>query len=113
LASPNDQSIVLLVSAGGPTVLFPGDIEAIAQRELGPLPADIMKVPHQGAATSDLDWLAASAGSVAIVSVGPNGFGHPASSVLRHLQEAGAEVRRTDEEGDIGIVFGEVPGGDR
>jgi len=91
---------VLLVSVGGPTVLFPGDIEAIVQRELGPLPADIMKVRHRGAATSDLDWLAASVGgvavvSVAVVSVGPNDFGHPASSVLRQLQEAGAAVRRT------------------
>ncbi|HSQ38025.1 MAG TPA: ComEC/Rec2 family competence protein, partial [Acidimicrobiia bacterium] len=57
-ASPNDGSLVLRVSAAGATVLLPGDIEAIAQADLGPLAADVLKVPHQGASTSDLEWLA-------------------------------------------------------
>jgi competence protein ComEC len=102
-ASPNDQSLVLLVEVHGLSVLFPGDIEAIAQRELGPVSADIMKVPHQGAATSDLGWLAESAGSVAVISVGPNRYGHPSGHVVETLDEAGAEVLRTDLEGDIEV----------
>jgi len=105
--SPNDRSIVVLVSAGGGTLLLSGDIEAIAQRELGPLLCDVLKVPHQGAATSDLGWLAATAPEVAVVSVGPNDYGHPDPEVIEALRTAGAEVRRTDEEGDIVIRLDE------
>jgi competence protein ComEC len=102
-ASPNDASLVIVARAGFRSLLLSGDVEAIAQGELGPLPADIMKVPHQGAATSDLDWLGASAGDTAVISVGPNSFGHPAPEVIEALEAAGARVLRTDTEGDIVI----------
>jgi competence protein ComEC len=105
-ASPNDGSLVLRVSAAGAVVLLPGDVEAIAQADLGPLPADVLKVPHQGSMTSDLEWLAASAAGVAVISVGPNDFGHPAPEVLAVLEGAGAEVHRTDLEGDVVIRLG-------
>jgi competence protein ComEC len=106
-ASPNDGSMVLRVSAGGKTLLLPGDIEALAQGELGPLTADIMKVPHQGAATSDPAWLAASAPRVAVICVGANEFGHPAAETMSALASAGAQVRRTDLEGDVVIGMGD------
>lgn len=100
-ASPNDGSLVLRVHAAGISVVFSGDIERIAQAELGPLRADVLKVPHQGAATTDLDWLAASIPRWAVISVGPNDFGHPSQEVIDTLVAAGAVVRRTDEEGTI------------
>jgi competence protein ComEC len=103
--SLNDGSLVLRVTAGGATLLLSGDVEAAAQADLGPLPADVLKVPHQGAATSDLEWLAASAGGVAVITVGPNDFGHPASEVVAALEAAGAMVHRTDQEGDVVIVL--------
>ena len=102
-AGPNDGSLVLLASAAGRTVLLPGDIEAVAQGDLGPVRADVMKVPHQGAATSDDRWLAGSAPRVAVISVGPNDFGHPAPDVVATLEASGAVVRRTDLEGTITI----------
>jgi competence protein ComEC len=105
-ASPNDGSLVLRVTAAGTIVLLPGDVEAIAQADLGPLPADVLKVPHQGAATGDLRWLAASAVGVAVISVGPNDFGHPAPEVISALEAAGARVRRTDLEGDVVVALG-------
>ena len=104
--SPNDGSLVLRLVAAGTVVLLPGDVEAIAQDDLGPLPADVLKVPHQGAATGDPAWLAASAAGVAVISVGPNDFGHPAPQVLAALEAAGAEVRRTDLEGDVVLTLG-------
>ncbi|MFQ5948654.1 MAG: ComEC/Rec2 family competence protein, partial [Acidimicrobiia bacterium] len=107
-ASPNDESIVLMVEAAGSTALLPGDIELVAQGELGPLPADVMKVPHQGAATSDPEWLMASVGSVAVVSVGPNTFGHPSDGVIDLLTASGATVYRTDKDGDVVIRFGSL-----
>ena len=102
-ASPNDGSLVVRVAAGGVTVLFTGDIEAIAQGELGPLRADILKVPHQGAATSDLDWITASAPRVAVISVGVNDFGHPSDEVIAVLEAVGAVVYRTDRDGTVSL----------
>jgi competence protein ComEC len=106
--SPNDGSIVLRVQAAGASIIFSGDIEAIAQGELGPLPADILKVPHQGSATSDLDWIRDSAPRVAVISVGPNDFGHPSEEVVEALRLAGADVRRTDQDGSIVLRLDQV-----
>ena len=99
--SPNDGSLVLRIEAAGISVLFSGDIEAVAQADLGPLPAEVLKVPHQGSLTSDLGWLAVSAPRLAVISVGPNDFGHPSLQVVDVLEGAGTIVRRTDEEGTI------------
>jgi len=100
-ASPNDQSLVIQVSGSSRTMLLTGDIETVAQADLDHITADVLKVPHQGGATSDPDWLASVGASLAVVSVGPNQFGHPADWVVRELEEAGAEVVRTDQVGDV------------
>lgn len=102
-ASPNDQSIVLRVTSASVSVLLPGDIEARAQRELGTVRADVLKVPHQGSATSDIGWLTSVGASLAVISVGPNDFGHPSPSVVEALEGSGARVIRTDEYGDVVI----------
>ena len=105
-ASPNDESIVVLVSLGGQRILMSGDMETFAQAELRVHGVDVLKVPHQGAATSDLDWLALHAGHTSVVSVGPNQFGHPSPEVLAALAAAGADVHRTDLDGDLVFVGG-------
>ena len=105
-ASPNDQSVVLLVEVGGQTILMPGDAETYAQADLGPISADVLKVPHQGAATSDLEWLRATGAELAIIPVGPNDYGHPSPDVLELFEEMGTEVRRTDRDGDVVISVG-------
>ncbi len=106
-ASPNDQSVVLLVEAGGRTILMPGDAETFAQADLGPVSADLLKVPHQGAATSDPGWLRSTGADIAVIPVGPNDYGHPSVEIVELLEEMGADVRRTDEEGDIVVSVGE------
>lgn len=100
-ASPNDESIVLLVEGSSRSMLLSGDIETVAQGELEGIAADVLKVPHQGAATSDADWLGGVGAEEAIISVGPNNFGHPADWVIEVLEDSGAMVHRTDEDGDI------------
>ncbi|MDJ0961838.1 MAG: ComEC/Rec2 family competence protein [Acidimicrobiia bacterium] len=97
----NDGSIVLWVDLGGHTILLPGDIEAVAQRELPQIRPDILVVPHHGAATSDLDWLAETVGRLAIISVGPNRYGHPQEEVVEALRNSGARVLSTAEVGDV------------
>jgi competence protein ComEC len=101
-ASPNDQSVVLRIGRpDGPRLLLTGDVEVFAQRDLGDIEAEYLKVPHQGGATSDLEWLAEVGAVEALISVGPNDFGHPSDEVIRELKVAGARVRRTDRDGDL------------
>ena len=40
---------------------------------------------------------------IAVISVGPNSYGHPDEGVLAALTEAGARVLTTWEQGDIAI----------
>ncbi len=104
-ATRNDGSIVLWVVADR-TLLLPGDIEAIAQRELPPLEPDILLVPHHGSGSTDPEWLEATVGDLAVISVGPNTYGHPASETLAVLADCDTAVRMTMDEGDITIPLG-------
>jgi competence protein ComEC len=99
--SSNDQSIVLVVVGAERTMLLTGDIEVVGQADLPQLRVDILKVPHHGAGTSDSEWLASTGAEEAVISVGPNDFGHPVPWVIDVLEESGAVVRRTDLEGTI------------
>lgn len=105
-ASPNDQSLVVMVESPSRSMLLSGDIETIAQAELDHLRADVLKVPHQGGATSSPEWLARVGAELGVISVGPNSFGHPADWVIEVLEESGTEVVRTDEAGDVAVPLG-------
>jgi len=106
-SSPNDESLVVVVTIRGIEILLAGDIETFAQAEIGAVEADILKVPHQGAATSDAGWLEENAGRIAVISVGPNNFGHPADWVVDVLTGSGATVMRTDRDGDVIVELGQ------
>ena len=101
-ASPNDQSIVLVATLNGVRLLLSGDIEEVAQSEISVESIDLLKVPHQGAATSNRQWLTDHAGTVSVISVGPNAFGHPVSWVVEALELA--IVYRTDVHGDVVVT---------
>lgn len=105
-ASPNDQSIVLMIEGPGRTAVLTGDVELVAQSELDGIRADVLKVPHQGGATSDPEWLASVGAELSVISVGPNDFGHPALSVIEVLENAGSTVVRTDLAGDVVVPLG-------
>jgi competence protein ComEC len=111
---PNDNSLVLLLHPSGDahpgsSVLFTGDAEEPAQRDLladrEPVAAAVLKVPHQGGATSLEEFFHAVSPDVAIVSVGPNEYGHPVPWVLEALRRTGATVLRTDRSGDVTVRF--------
>ena len=104
-ASDNDGSLVLLATARR-SILMPGDVEAVAQRELPDVRPDVLVVPHHGAATTDLRWLAEVVPEVAVLSYGENRFGHPHADVLAVLDAAGATIRHTHLEGDVVIPMG-------
>jgi competence protein ComEC len=109
--SPNDDSLVLRILLGGvPIALFPGDAEVPAQRDLledeDPITAAVLKVPHHGGDTSDRGFLRAVDATVAVVSTGPNDYGHPHPVVLAALRADGMAVYRTDRSGDVTVRFG-------
>ncbi len=111
----NDASVVLLVDVQGVRILLTGDVEPEGQaalaRLLPGLDIDVLKVPHHGSRYQDLDWLTSLDPEVALVSVGAdNTYGHPAGEVLDGLTAAGAEVHRTDLEGDllVSVDSGEI-----
>ncbi|HKZ20992.1 MAG TPA: ComEC/Rec2 family competence protein [Acidimicrobiia bacterium] len=97
----NDQSIVVLARSQTASLLMTGDVEAAAQLELDPIDVDILKVPHHGGNTSLPGWLVATRPEVALISVGPNRFGHPAREIVDLLEGAGAQVIMTRDEGDV------------
>jgi competence protein ComEC len=111
---PNNDSLVLLVrpAAGGPvgSILLTGDAEEAEQRDLladrDPVAAAVLKVPHQGGATSIEEFFEAVGPRVAVVSVGPNEYGHPVAWVLDALTRTGALVLRTDQAGDVTVRLG-------
>jgi competence protein ComEC len=109
----NNDSLVMLLSYRGDTVLFANEPEADAQQALldehAPITAEILNVPHHGAGTSIVPFFQAVHESVAVVSVGPNSYGHPVPGTLQALRDSGARVFRTDRSGDVVIRF-EPPG---
>ncbi|HHW14172.1 MAG TPA: MBL fold metallo-hydrolase, partial [Firmicutes bacterium] len=63
-----------------------------------------IKVPHHGARGSlDPSFLAAWRPNLAVISVGPNGYGHPDSGLLALLRRHGVPVWRTDQAGAIRV----------
>ncbi len=105
----NNDSLVLLVRSGNDRVLFANEPEAAAQQAMldagVPIVAPVLNVPHHGAATSIAPFLQAVHAVVAVVSVGPNSYGHPAPSTIGALRAAGARVFRTDLNGDVTVAF--------
>jgi competence protein ComEC len=110
-SDPNNDSLVILLSYREDTVLLAGDAEEPAQEailELGvSLEVDVLKVPHHGGATTLPEFFDATSPEVAVVSTGPNDYGHPVADVLREIAQTGARVLRTDLEGDIVVRFEE------
>lgn len=103
--SDNDGSVVILATAER-SVLLAGDIEAVAQRELPDLDPDILVVPHHGSGTTSRAWLGATVRAVAVLSYGPNRFGHPHPEIVDILEESGATVFHTDRDGDVSLPLG-------
>lgn len=105
----NNDAIVLRASLGEDAVLFATEPEEPAQQVLldsgVDLTADVLKVPHHGAATSIESFFQAVDAEVAIVSVGENTYGHPVPEVLDQIRATGAEVFRTDQAGDVTVTF--------
>lgn len=108
-STANGASVVLLAEVRGVRILLTGDIEpqeqAVLARMLPGLDVDVLKMPHHGSRYQDEDWLVSLDPEIVLVSVGvDNDYGHPAASALDPLAAAGAEIGRTDAQGDLAVV---------
>jgi competence protein ComEC len=105
----NNDAIVLRATYLGSVALIASEPEEPAQEwllESGvDLRAAVLKVPHHGGATSLPEFFDAVDARVAVVSVGPNDYGHPTTFTLDALVASGAQVWRTDRQGTITIRF--------
>lgn len=98
----NETSIVTRFSFNETDFLLAGDLP----REETFIPdvpeSEVLKLSHHGSKYSSSDtFLARVRPKEAVVSVGQNSYGHPASEVLDRAKKVGALIRRTDESGDI------------
>ena len=110
----NDDSVVVAVSLGGVRVLLTGDIGAAVEPDIARsarasagqrTPFTVLKVAHHGSAGgSTAAFLTDLAPAVAIVSAGAgNPFGHPSPAVIARLRDVGADLWRTDRDGEITV----------
>lgn len=110
-ADANDASVVLRATTAAGRILLTGDVELEGQQALlssgADLRADILKVPHHGSRYTSGRFVDAVHPRLALISVGAgNGYGHPSQRTIDAATHAGAEVFRTDQEGDIAVVPG-------
>ena len=94
------------------SILLTGDAEReteeyLVQQYAGRLNSDILHAGHHGSNTSSIEeFLEAVSPEVAVISVGSdNRYGHPTRRVLKRLERFGAEIRRTDLDGDIHFFY--------
>ena len=103
---PNENSLVVRISYGCFAALLTGDIGLVAESVLvGRVgDADLLKVGHHGSDASTGDaWLDAVRPRAAVISVGPNSYGHPSEAVLQRLRSRGIELFRTDSGGTVTV----------
>ena len=106
----NDSSIVVRIIHGINTFLFAGDAEWEAEHDMVDsgydLSATVLKVGHHGSDTSSsYVFLREVMPKYAVISCGEgNSYGHPTEAVLSRLRDVGAQVFRTDLQGDVVFV---------
>ncbi|MBC7514292.1 MAG: DNA internalization-related competence protein ComEC/Rec2 [Herminiimonas sp.] len=110
---PNARSCTLKLTRGAQSMLLPGDIEAVQERELVAADADKLKstvllAPHHGSGTSStLPFLQAVQPQVAIFQVGyRNRYRHPKPEIFARYADLDIGRYRNDLSGAITLQFG-------
>ena len=106
----NNNSMVCKLVYNKFSMLFTGDIEEIAEKEilnkyinLNILKSTILKVAHHGSKTSSIqEFLNAVRPKIALIGVGEeNKVGHPSNITIDNLKLINTQIYRTDEMGEI------------
>ena len=109
----NNNSLVFKLRYRNFSMLFTGDIEEIAEKEILDkykenkefLKSTILKVAHHGSKTSSTkEFINIVKPKYAVIGVGKdNKFGHPSNVTIENLKTINTEIYRTDEMGEISI----------
>ena len=103
----NDRSVITMAKIGNRKFLFTGDAEKATEADLLTeklnIDCDVLKVGHHGSnSSSTAAFLKAASPKYAAISVGKdNMYSHPSNKTIVALKNCGAEVYRTDKNGDI------------
>ncbi|MBI2411317.1 MAG: MBL fold metallo-hydrolase [Candidatus Kerfeldbacteria bacterium] len=108
----NDNSVSIILHYKDATALMMGDVSGRIENEIvasypefgqSSMDIDLLKVSHHGSRYSTTpELLAATTPEVALISVGAqNKYGHPTFATLKRLQQSGAVVFRTDQQGRV------------
>jgi hypothetical protein len=109
-SDPNSNSIIVKLTYGKTAFLFTGDAEpdteAVLLQKRIDFSATVLKVAHHGGRhSSTAPFLAAVKAKAAVISCGAgNDYGHPTPEALERLDAAGAQVFRTDQDGEVVAV---------
>ncbi|MGO8683317.1 MAG: ComEC/Rec2 family competence protein [Thermoleophilia bacterium] len=107
----NADSIVLLLDIDGHRVLLTGDDYGATESYVADIcargpPLYILKVAHHGSAyATSAYFLSETRPHYAVISVGPNSYGHPASSTVGRLKAAHATTYTTQTNGTVTVTF--------
>jgi competence protein ComEC len=102
----NDVSLVIALQHGSNRFLFTGDIPSQIENKLIQqgisLSADVLKVAHHGSKySSSLAFLEAVSPQDAVISVGPNSYGHPTPEVIARLEAVRSRIWYTSLNGTV------------
>lgn len=106
----NEEGLSILCSVGENDLLITGDMTEDIEKRLvkyGDLPrVEVLVAGHHGSKyASGAVLLQAIQPEIALISVGYNNYGHPSAEALDRLTAAGAEIYRTDLQGDLRVQF--------
>ncbi len=102
----NNNSVVFILRYGEVKMLFTGDIEDTAVKDMlknnSNLRSDLLLIPHHGGYLETMPaLLEAVKPDAAVIQVGNNSFGHPHPYTLAALEKFGTAVYRNDRHGAI------------
>lgn len=106
----NNDSIAFRIVYGKNSFIFCGDAEKGEEKDIissgQTLKSDVYKVSHHGSSSSSSTaFLNEVQPEIAVIGVGKdNSYGHPTEKTLKALSKIGAEVYRTDQNGNIVIT---------
>ncbi len=106
----NEDSVVLLVDAGGKRFLFTGDCTGANESLVGSIcargpPLYLLKVAHHGSRYSTSStFLAETDPRFAVISVGHNSYGHPTPETISALKADGTRIYSTQKNGTITLT---------
>ena len=110
----NNNSVVCKLNYKKFSILFTGDIEETAEKQiikkyrnnLNILNASAIKVAHHGSRTSSIqEFIDAVKPKIALIGVGKNNnFGHPNDETIERFEKNGTKIYRTDLNGEISIT---------